>query len=139
MREAIECALLLSLKTDAPHLVLLAGDQPPHFKEEIPLHLPDRRTAVEVAAEFKQKSIPIYTFLVGGDSYAKLAFEAIAQVSGGVSGMLDGGDAMIQMAALAITTRAGGIEAATRLAGRLQLTAGARAFADRLQIGPGRR
>lgn len=137
LREAIECALLRSLSQDPPNLIFLVGDQPPHLQGEIPLHLPDRRIALELARECGSKKIAIYPLLAGREPAAEVAFKAMADASGGVFGYLDKKDTMFQMISLAIVTKAAGVAAGQRLAGRLQLTVGSQDFFGRLQITAG--
>jgi Mg-chelatase subunit ChlD len=134
MPEAIEYALKQIIQNqELPDLLLLAGDAPSHTRQEI--NDSDTRTAVEVAAEFGQRNIPIYTFVVRQHPETVRDFTAIAKASGGASGMLDGGDAMLQMIAMAILNKAGGGSAVSRFAGQLQLTAGAEKFRFRLTEG----
>jgi hypothetical protein len=146
--EAIEYALLEVLgQNPRPDVVLLAGDAPGHTREELRTAAQRagiavevaRRTAVEVAGDFRAANIPIHTFVVGRDATTTQHFQEIAQMSGGASGRLDGSDAMLQMATLAILHKVGGAAAVMgpELDKRLALTPGARDFRQAL-LGPGR-
>ena len=79
--------------------------------------------------------IPIHTFLLGDRADTKADFEAIAKLSGGQSGTLDGSDAMIHMAVLAMLERLGGTAAVERYAGANLLPIGARDFSLKLISG----
>lgn len=147
--EAIEHALLEVLRQNPPpDVVLLAGDAPSHTKEQLRVErrAQTTKTAVEIAQDFRAADIPIYTFVVRQKVQIPQAreietqtiqdFQAIAQTSGGVSGVLDGSDAMLEMATMAILHRVGGKVAVDRFAERRALSPGARNFQARL--GPGR-
>jgi hypothetical protein len=96
---------------------------------------PQQATAREWAPRFSQMGIPIHTFLVGDRADTKADFEAIAKLSGGQSGTLDGSDAMTHMAVLAMLERLGGTAAVERYAGANLLPAGARDFSLKLISG----
>jgi hypothetical protein len=130
VEHGLKHVLMMEMQFD---LVILAGDAPGHVAEDIPSRIRDRRTARQVAVEYKERDVPIYALVVGRDDETIADFEAIATASGGASGMLDGGNAVLQMVTMAILKKIGGKDAVTRFVGKhKQLTEGARIFSGKL-------
>lgn len=113
--EAVEAALDSVLSNDDVTLVALAGDEPPHSKQELAaLGQSGRKSAVELAQQKQaKKRRPIFTCVVPGHAMERRTradFAEIAEVSGGQFAALDSSDGkafaeIVIMAILAQTSK----------------------------------
>jgi hypothetical protein len=135
--EAIEVALRAIYEADEVSAVLLAGDEPSNPRSSLDGHNHRQdSTAREWAPRFSERGTPVHTFLVGDRADTKADFAAIAKLSGGQSGVLDGSEAMTQMAVMAMLERLAGSAAVERYAAATRLSISARDFSRKLIAGP---
>jgi hypothetical protein len=131
--EAVETALEAIYEQDEVSVVVLAGDEPSNSRAALNSYNMRRKlSAREWAAKFAQRTVPIHTFRIGGRSDTEADFAAIAKLSGGQSGMLDGSDAMIHMAIMAVLRRINDVRAVERYVETNRLSIAARDFSQKL-------
>jgi hypothetical protein len=133
--EAIEVVLARIADLGNFDAVLLAGDEPSHHRQDLRKHGRNTDlTALEIARGYRERNVPIHTFVVGEDPRTIRDFAEIAAASGGQTGRLDGSSSMRDMAVLAMLSGLKGKTAVREYMDRHQLTTNARDFAERLLL-----
>ena len=119
--------------------MLLVGDEPANRRADLDAVGRHRTTTAHGwARQLGEHKVPIHTFVVGDRHDTVVDFEAIARLSGGKTGRLDGSESMLNMAALAMVAAVGGADAVRRYTTQHRLSAPEQAFATLLLTGPKR-
>jgi len=135
--EAIEVALEAIYASEHFRAVILAGDEPSNSRAHLnSIGKHQKSTAHDWAKTFGQAKIPIHTFVVNNSPATIADFKAIAAISGGQSGRLDGSSAMIDMAVMAILATLKGAPAVRKYMANNQLSSNAESYGHLLISGP---
>ena len=133
-QEAVQEGLQVAANGDFS-AVFLAGDARSHDKSDLKRkQMSHVRCARDHAADFGQRKIPIYAFLVGDDRETERDFKEIADLSGGSFGRLDGTEAMRNMAVMGMLTQLKGREAVGDYLAKNAVSQEALAFGKQLML-----